>query len=278
MTYIVHGATGAQGTPVASLLSAAGHHVTAAVRTPSTYAGPGTAVAVDLSDTASLVEAYTGAEGVFVHLPIGSPDQQVAYARTIADAVDAARPGRVVLSTSGYTLDDPASAVSILAERLTASGVSSAVVQPRLYLENLLLPVVVGPVQQDGVLGYPVREDYAVSWSSHLDVADVVLRLLEDRAITGIVGVGALPGLLGSDLAQGFAEHLGRPVRFEAITPDAFEQLITPLFGPAASSVVDSYRWRATQPHELVDEETSAQRRLGITPRTVAQWLGDIGV
>ena len=278
MTFIVHGATGAQGSPVASVLSAAGHHVTAAVRTPSTYTGPGAAVAVDLSDPASLVEAYTGAEGVFVHLPIGSPDQQAAYARTIADAVDAARPGRVVLSTSGYTLDDPTSAVSVLAGRLVASGVSSVVVQPRLYLENLLLPVVVDGVRKDGVLGYPVRDDYAVSWSSHLDVADVVLRLLEDPTVTGTVGVGALPGLLGSDLAQGFSEHLGRPVRFEAITPDAFEELITPLFGPAAASVVDSYRWRATQPDEVVEEETSAQHRLGLTPRTVARWLGDIGV
>lgn len=278
MTYIVHGATGAQGTPVASALSAAGHHVTAAVRTPSTYAGPGTAVSVDLTDTASLVEAYRGAEGVFVHLPLGSPEQQLAAAHAVADAVDAARPARVVMSTSGYTLDDPSSAVSVLAARLAASGVSTVVVQPRLYLENLLLPVVVGPVQEDGVLGYPVRDDYAVSWSSHLDVADVVVRLLEDTTVTGTVGVGALPGLVGADLAQGFAEHLGRPVRFEAITPDAFEQLITPLFGPAASSVVDSYRWRATQADEVLAEETSAQRRLGLTPRTVAQWLGDIGV
>jgi len=95
--------------------------------------------------------------------------------------------------------------------------------------------------------------------------------------ITAVVNLD-LPGPTISRHVYGhFAEHLGRPVRFEAITPDAFEHLITPLFGPVASSVVDSYRWRATQPHELVDEETSAQRRLGMTPRTVAQWLGDIG-
>ena len=278
MTYIVHGATGAQGSPVVAALTSSGHHVTAAVRTPSSYTGPGTAVAVDLASPTTLVEAYRGAEGVFVHLPIGSPEQQLEHALVIADAVDAARPGRVVLSTSGYTLDDPASAVAVLAARLVASGVSTAVVQPRLYLENLLLPVVVGPVQEERVLRYPVREDYAVSWSSHLDVADVVVRLLQDLTVTGTVGVGALPGLLGADLAQGFADHLGRPVAFESMAPDDFEALLTPLFGPAATSVADSYRWRATQSDELVDEATSAQLLLGLRPRTVAQWLRDTGV
>lgn len=277
MTYIVHGATGAQGTPVAAALTSSGHHVTAAVRTPSTYSGPGAAVAVDLASPATLADAYRGAEGVFVHLPIGSPEQQLEQAHVIADAVDAARPGRVVMSTSGYTLDDPASAVAVLATRLAASGVSTAVVQPRLYLENLLLPMVVGPVQQDGVLAYPVREDYAVSWCSHLDVAEVVVRLLQDPTVTGTVGVGALPGLLGADLAQGFSDHLGRPVTFESMSPDDFEELLTPMFGPAATSVADSYRWRATQSDEVVEEATSAQLLLGLRPRTVARWLGDLG-
>lgn len=278
MTFFVHGATGAQGSPVLAALHASGQAAAAAVRTPSSYTGPGTAVAVDLDSPASLVDAYRGAEGVFVHLPIGPPAQQIAHALIIADAVEEARPARVVLSTSGYTLDDPESAVAVLARRLTDSGVSSVVVQPRLYLENLLLPVVVGPVHAAGVLGYPLRDDYAVSWSSHLDVADVVVRLLQDPAVTGVVEVGALPGLVGTDLAQGFAEHLGREVRFESMEPDEFERLITPLFGPGAAPVADSYRWRATQPHELVGEENSAQRRLGMTPRTVVQWLRGTGI
>lgn len=276
MTYLIHGATGAQGTPVVAALTASGRSVRAAVRNPSTYTGPGTAVTVDLTDPASLVEAYRGADGVFVHLPLGTPEQQLAHALVIADAVEAARPTRVVVSTSGYTLDDPESALAVLVRRLTDSGVSTAVVQPRLYLENLLLPVVVGPVKDDSVLAYPVRDDYAVSWSSHLDVADVVATLLQDSTITGTVGVGALPGLLGTDLAAGFSKHLTRPVRFESMDPDEFGRLITPLFGPGAGPVVDSYKWRATQADEVVADETSAQRLLGLTPRSVAQWLHDM--
>lgn len=278
MTYLIHGATGAQGAPVAAALAAAGLDVTAAVRTPSTYEGPGTAVAVDFTDTASLTSAYRDVDGVFVHLPIGSPAQQLAAATAVADAAEASRPARVVVSTSGYTLEDPESALAVLVRRLDEAGISTAVVQPRLYLENLLMPFVAGPAKERGVLSYPIREDYAVSWSSHLDVADVVVGLMRDSSITGIVGVGALPGLLGKDLAASFEARLGKPVSFESRDPDDFGTDLARLIGPGAAPVVDSYKWRATQPDEVIDEATSAQQRLGISPRSVTDWLGQMGV
>ena len=278
MTYLIHGATGAQGAPVIAALAQADLDVTAAVRTPSSYAGPGTAVAVDFTDAASLADAYRRVQGIFVHLPIGSPADQLSAANAVADAAEASTPARVVVSTSGYTLEDPESALAVLVRRLEEAEISTAIVQPRLYLENLLLPFVVEAVQERGVLSYPIRADYAVSWSSHLDVADVVVGLLQDDAITGIVGVGALPGLLGDDLAQSFAAHLGRPVSFESRDPDVFGEDLTRVIGPGAAPVVESYKWRATQPHEVIDEATSAQRRLGITPRSVTEWLGQLGV
>jgi len=280
MTYLIHGATGAQGSPVVASLTKSGASIAAAVRDPSTYSGDGTAVAVDLTSVASLAAAYEGVDGVFVHLPIGTGEQQLAHARNIVAAVDEARPARVVVSTSGYSTDaegDDQNPVGVLMRGLVATGVSVAVVAPRLYLENLLLPPVTAVVEQEGVLRYPIRQDYAVSWSSHLDVADVVARLLVDSSVTGVVGVGALPGLRGADLAAGFAAQLGREVQFESQEPDDFGSLIEPLFGKAGSDpVVDSYRWRATQESELIDPATSAQERLGLNPRSVEQWLVDL--
>ncbi|PPF87530.1 hydroxylase [Pseudoclavibacter sp. RFBJ3] len=278
MTYLIHGATGAQGAPVVAALTAAGLDVTAAVRTPSSYSGPGVAAAVDFADTASLTTAYRDIDGLFIHLPIGSPAEQLAVATAVAVAAEASRPARVVVSTSGYTLEDPQSALAVLVRRLEEAGISTAVVQPRLYLENLLLPFVVGPVKERGVLSYPLRADYAVSWSSHLDVADVVVGLLQDSTVTGTVSIGALPGLLGEDLAQGFAAYLGQPVNFESNDPDDFGRDLNLLIGPGAGPVVESYKWRASQPDEIIDEATSAQRRLGIMPRSVTEWLAQMGV
>ena len=282
MTFLIHGATGAQGAPVVAALLPTVPDVRAAVRDAAAYRDGGVPVSVDLSSVDSLAAAYAGVDGVFVHLPIGSPAQQAEHAAAVVAAVHRARPARVVVSTSGGRVGVPEAAGSpldVLVRGIRDADVPLAVVEPRLYLENLLLPVVVGPVRTEGVLRYPIRDDYAVSWSSHLDVADVVARLLRDPSVTGVVGVGALPALTGPDLAAAFAEHLGRDVRFAARTPDEFGADIIPLFGEeGARPVIESYRWRATQASEAVDEATSAQARLGLTPRTPREWLRDIGV
>ena len=276
MTFIVHGATGAQGSPVLTALRAAGHAATAAVRNVASVDGP--AVAVDYASVDSLAAAYQDASGVFVHLPIGSPDQQAQYARAIGEAVGRAKPARVVLSTSGNP-PVPGTGPSILVEELERQGQSFAVIEPCLFLENLLLPIVLAPVRDEGVLRYPLRADYLTSWVSHLDVADVAVALLTDSSVNGRVAVGALPALLGSDLADGFARHFDTSVRFESLQPEAFGEQITPLFGEqAARPVIDAYIWRQGQAGEVISDERSAQKLLGLTPRSVNQWLRELGI
>ncbi len=285
--YIVHGATGAQGSPVLSALQAAGRRAVAAVRDISAVPDGVDAVAVDLADADSLTAAYTGAEGVFLHLPMDAPERVAVYADAAVAALAAARPARVVISTSGEVVDAPGtpfqsaddSPIVTLIRGAEEAGIPTAVVATRLYLENLLLPVVAEPTREEGVLRYPLPESFPVSWSSHLDVADVVVRLLTGTEVTGTVAVGHLPALTGPDLAAGFAAHLGRAVRYEGIAPAEFGRLIAPLFGPEASApVVELYEFLNTQPGNVIAEENSAQRLLGLTPRSVSAWLEQLGV
>ena len=287
MADIVHGATGAQGSPILSALTSAGRTAIAVVRHPETVPAGIAARQVDLASADSLTAAYEGADGVFVHLPMGAAEAATAQARAVVEAITRARPGRVVISTSGQIVDQPGSPlqapvdspIMTLIDGVTGSGVPTAVVAPRLYLENLLLPVVLGPVLEEGVLRYPLSAPFPVSWSSHLDVAEVVTRLLtDDSPTTGTVGVGHLLGLTGPDLATAFSSRLGREVRFEAITPETFGELITPLFGPAAAPVVELYRALNAQDGNTIDEDSSAQGLLGLRPRSIGQWLKDLAV
>ncbi|WP_296537329.1 NAD(P)H-binding protein [uncultured Actinomyces sp.] len=287
MADIIHGATGAQGSPVLSALTAAGHTAIAAVRHPETVPDGIAARQVDLASADSLTSVYEGADSVFIHLPMGAPEAATAQARAVVEAVARTRPGRVVISTSGQIVDQPGSPlqapadspIMTLIDGVTGSGVPTVVVAPRLYLENLLLPVVLAPASQEGVLRYPLPASFPVSWSSHLDVAEVVARLLTDASpTTGTVGVGHLPGLTGPDLAAALSSRLGREVRFEGITPEAFGDLITPLFGPAAAPVVELYRALNAQDGSTIAEGSSAQELLGLRPRPIEQWLKDLAV
>lgn len=153
MTYVIHGATGAQGAPVASALAAAGRPVVPLARRAGAAAqGPAT-VAADYSSAQQLTDLYRGAAGVFVHLPLGAEADRVRYAHNIVAAIREASPARVVFSTSGSGgggLSEPAdSAVSTLTGGLEAGDISYAVVRPRLFLENLLLPQVVGAAREE---------------------------------------------------------------------------------------------------------------------------------
>lgn len=245
------------------------------------------AVAVDNASVDSLATAYEGAKGVFIHLPVVAEADRLQYARNIAQAIGRAKPRRVVISTSGWVVDEPNSplqnppdsAIATLIREVQQTGVSLAVVAPRLFFENLLNPVVLGPVKSEGVLRYPLRGDYPVSWSSHLDVAAVAERLLMDASVTGVVGVGQSPAITGVDLAEGFSSYLSRPVSFSSLAPEAFGEMIAPLFGAgAAAGVVASYQAQAQAQASAnaIAQDTSAQRLLGLTPRSLPQWLAEM--
>jgi uncharacterized protein YbjT (DUF2867 family) len=285
MSYVIHGATGAQGSPLVARLSKSGKSVTAAVRNTAAVTNAA-AVAVDYSSVDSLAAAYRDAEGVFVHLPVVPEAERLQHARNVAEAIGRAKPRRVVISTSGWVLDEPGSPLQVpedgamptLIREVERTGVSLAIVAPRLFLENLLLPIVLEPAKSEGVLRYPLRADLPVSWSSHLDVADVAARLLTDTSVTGIVGVGQQPPITGAELAEGFARYLGRKVTFESLAPERFGELLTPLLGAgAAAGVVAGYQAQARASANAIASRTSAQWILGLTPRTVQQWLTEVG-
>lgn len=169
--------------------------------------------------------------------------------------------------------------MSALVREVEKTGISTAVIAPRLFQENLLLPIIIEPVKEENTLRYPLRPDCAVSWCSHLDIADVAAGLFADTSVTGIVGVGQLPAVTGNDLAAAFSAHLGRKVVFEALQPEECGNMLAPFIGEeAVAGVAAAYKAKAQTTDAAIDNETSAQRLLGTTPRTVEQWLHEIGI
>lgn len=94
MTYVIHGATGAQGAPVVSALTAAGKPVAALTRNADAVVPGARVVAAGYSSTEELTATYRNAAGVFVHLPVSSEEDRRTYARNIVAALP--RPARPV--------------------------------------------------------------------------------------------------------------------------------------------------------------------------------------
>ena len=70
MTYVIHGAAGAQAAPVIAALAAAGKPVTALTRNPDAVVDGARIAAVDYSSVEELTRVYRDAQAVFVHLPV----------------------------------------------------------------------------------------------------------------------------------------------------------------------------------------------------------------
>ncbi|MEU5154652.1 NmrA family NAD(P)-binding protein [Glycomyces sp. NPDC021274] len=273
MTYVVHGATGAQGSPVVAALAAAGRSVTALARRPESLPEGVRSLSIDAGSAEQLTAAYRDAAGVFLHFPVTGPELRAAHVAAVAAALRDARPARVVYSTSGGPAEDE------VVKALDEAGVPYAVVAPRYYFENLLMPLVQDGIRREGVLRYPLKDGYAASWSSHLDIADVALALFDRTAIGGTVEVGQYPAITGDDLAAAFAAAYGRAVAFQAQSPADMGAQLAPVMGEDAAAVVQGgYEYAATLPHNEIDESRSAQRLLGLTPRTAVQWLSDLGL
>ncbi|GGM65457.1 hydroxylase [Longimycelium tulufanense] len=245
-------------------------------------------VQADLGDVEALTAAYRGVQGVFVHLPItGDPDARTRWTHAIGAAARATRPARIVVSTSGGMLNDPASPFGVekiaalreLTADLRAAGLTVTVLAPRLFLENLLLPPVLQCIATEGVLPYPLPVERSVAWSSHLDVADVATAVLTGEPAPESLNIGQVPGLTGNDLAAAFANHFGRPVTYRYIEPAEFAASIAPLLGPAAAAGTGAlYESLALYPGLTFPAATGPTRPLGIAPRSLAAWLTELQV
>ena len=278
MKVVIHGGTGAQGSAVASELESRGH---TAVRLSRRGSAP--SVAADLNDAESLARAYRGADAVFVHLPIPTdPTRPVVWTRNVLHALRVAAVSRVVYSTSGTSLRDgetgphpilqgAASGVRAFYAGLTHTVPEVVALAPRLFLDNLLLPFVAGPVVAEGVLAYPLAADKLVSWTSHGDMARVAADALEGTVKPGAYDVG-LPPMTGPELAASVGEGIGKLVRYDPISPDEFARRAKPIFGAQAAAGVGAlYDAYANDPSRAIADDAPRIAGSG-SHRSAARW------
>ena len=192
-TIAVHGATGSQGAPVATHLTAAGHRIRALSR----------ASGADLLDRASLEAAYAGADAVVLQLPLVYDERALVMGQNAARAAEAAGVAQLVINAGGPLPPEPVGAPFLDARLLAAAAdvPCVTVLQPMTtYMENLSAPWSAERVVRDGVIAYPLPVEAPVRWVATADVA-----VAAERAIAReVAGRFALPGLAlsGDELAD----------------------------------------------------------------------------
>lgn len=241
-TVAIFGATGAQGAPVVEHAIERGMTVRAVGRDSKRVAErhPGAdPFAASLDDEAAIVAALDGVDAAFLHLPIpqGPDDVESWIAAFLGVAHQVALP-LLVFTTGGPTGDRYPSSVVVDAgtagmEALLGSGIPTIVLQPALYLENLLPPIFVPRLRGEGILDYPpLPADLKVQWTSHLDQARIAVAAMSRPDLAGRhFEIGTPNALTGAELAELVSEWLGRDVWFDPITPVQFGERVGEALG-----------------------------------------------
>lgn len=257
LTVVVHGATGSQGLPIVQALLERGHSVRGLARHAELLQerSPGAEpVVADLSDRDALRRAYDGADAVVAQMPIAfGPGIAEAHAEAIAAAVAGSGVGRVVFSTGGPYPPEPIGVPYVdarvrLGAALRATSARAVAVGPAAgYAENLALPASARRVLE-GWLGYPLPEAAPVPWLATADLGALVADLVATDEEGSLVLVGP-EALTGDGAAAAVGSAVGREVRWETISPVAYEEQLRPVIGPEdAAGIAGMYAAGADAP------------------------------
>jgi NAD(P)H dehydrogenase (quinone) len=235
--YAITGTTGKVGGTLAEALLAAGQPVRAVVRDAAKgadWAARGCEVAVaEMGDAAALIAAFAGAEAVFI-LPPSEFDPKPGYpeARRVIDAVAAAlavaQPAKVLcLSTIGADAphDNLLTQRTLMEQALSALPMPVTFLRPGWFIDNSALDV--ASARDEGVIrSFLMPADKRFPMVAAQDVGLTAASLIQQNW-TGkrVVELEGPRRVSPNDLAQSFAEALGRPVRVEIVPRDSWEAL-----------------------------------------------------
>ena len=237
----VFGASGRQGLAQVRQLVARGYRVRAVTRSPDTYATANltgvTAVFADYNDKSSLVRVCAGSRGVFFTHPMFEDALHVnSHIARVATAAKEAEVERLVYNTSSWVPDAPCGEPNydgnlVREDIFAASGTPFTIIRPVLFMDNLLTNWVKPGLIQKGLYRYPHKATMRANWICLDDVAKFMIAALtrDDLAGERIV-VGGPQALSPLDVAEALSQAMGKPIRYQYISPRKYGELMYDLF------------------------------------------------
>jgi len=270
-TILVTGATGNVGRPLVAGLLADGARVRALTRDPAA-AGfpPGVAVTGgDYAASGTLAEAVLGADAVFVN--IGALRE---HAGELIAAARGAGVSRIVMLSSIAVRDEGDQVLSLgrqhkaVEDAIKAAGVDWTILRCGGFATNTLPWA--ASVRAEGVVRFPYGEA-ALALIAEQDIAAAAARVLLDSGHAGqtYVLTGA-ESLTQIRQAEAIGKAIGRPVRFEELSPGQFRQFATRHF--PAPVVEDLLQALASYVGQTAYMTADLEKIIGRPATSYTQW------
>ena len=253
-----------------------------ASRLPAEYQNRIEIVEGSHGDAATLEKAFKGADSLFWLVP---PD--LSLDSVDAAYVDFSRPGANAIKQSGIKRVVVVSALgrgwkkeaglvtsSIKVDDLLAStGVNLRVLTMPSFMDNLAGQA--QTIKEKGMFFSPIDGDLKAPTVATSDIASVASGFLLDHTWTGQADVPVLgpEDISPNEMAQVLSDVLGKPVRFQQTSMDAFKSKMSS-FG-MSDACAQGYVDMMTAKNEGIDN-TALRSQAASTPTTFRQWSEEV--
>lgn len=252
MRILVFGATGSQQFHVIAESKKKGADVIAATSTDKNFeklqqagAEP---VLGDISNAAQMAEITKGIDAIAFMIPVSLPNpfDGLQFSKNVIDAAKQNSVKKIVWNTSGWLEDQktgmPTDDVKLdVKDYLIASGLEYVIIEPTIYMENMMGGFCAPFVTNEKKLAYPTPQAMPIGWIASRDVSALVVEAIYNPNLTAdSFRVSGLENLTGNELADRFSKGVGEKITYYTQLPAEFKAILSPFVGEAAAAAVAS--------------------------------------
>lgn len=291
MNILVFGATGSQQFNVIEEAKKKGAEVIAATSSEKSFeklAKEGaTPVVANLSDVEKINEITKGVDAIAFLIPVSLPNpfDGLQYAKNVIDAAKTNGVKKIVWNTSGWLesqkVGSPVDDVKLdVQEYLKNSGVDYVIIEPTIYMENMMGPFCAPFISNEKKLAYPTPEAMPIGWIASRDVSAFVVEAIYNESLKADnFKISGLQNLKGNELASEFSDGVGETISYYPQKPQEFGEIMKPMVGEAGASSVAAYYENLQNskeyPSKFNPEMNGILEKLPVEMTSLSQWASD---
>ena len=288
MKVLVFGATGSQQFNVIGEAKKKGAAVIAAISSEKSFeklsqAGA-TPVLANLADADKINEITKGIDAIAFMIPVSLPNpfDGLQYSKNVIDAAKANGVKKIVWNTSGWLesqkIGSPVDDVKLdVQDYLKNSGLDYVIIEPTIYMENMMGPFCAPFITNEKKLAYPTPEEMPIGWIASKDVSAFVVEAIYNTALkSDSFKISGLENLKGNALAAKFSEGVGEEIVYYPQKPKEFGDILAPFVGEAGASSVAAYyenlQTATEYPSKFNPEMSEILEKLPVKMTSLAEW------
>ncbi len=253
MKILVFGATGSQQFNVIGEAKKKGAEVIAATSSENSFeklkqAGA-TPILANMSDANKMQKITKDIDAIAFMIPVSLPNplDGLQYAKNVIDAAKTNGVNKIVWNTSGWLVPHkigiPGEDVKLeIKEYLINSGIDYVIIEPTIYMENMMGPFCAPFVKNEKKLAYPTPEAMPIGWIASRDVSAFVVEAIYNSQLkTDTFQISGLENLKGNELAKEFSKGVNEKIVYYPQQPKEFGDILKPYVGEAGAAGVACY-------------------------------------